>query len=100
MVESIGPKLPPVSDYRIAPVAQTAATPQVTPSVSEEQAPAAAQTTAAQTAAELSTDAPVDTDRVARIKKAIAEGRFPISPATIADRLLALRMEWVSSDQA
>ena len=37
---------------------------------------------------------PVDADRVAAIKKAIAEGRFPILPATIADRLIALKLQW------
>ena len=37
---------------------------------------------------------PVDTDRVATIKKAIADGRFPILPATIADRLIALKLHW------
>jgi len=51
-------------------------------------------------AAEMSAQPPVDADHVARIRKAIAEGNFPISPATIADRFLALRMDWTSHDQA
>ncbi len=37
---------------------------------------------------------PVDADRVARIRKAIAEGSFPITPARIADRMLALKLNW------
>lgn len=41
---------------------------------------------------------PVDTDRVATIKKAIADGRFPIVPATIADRLIALKLQWSPND--
>ncbi|MES2042228.1 MAG: flagellar biosynthesis anti-sigma factor FlgM [Pseudomonadota bacterium] len=45
-------------------------------------------------ARELAGSAPVDLDRVARIKKAIAAGNFPILPATIADRLLALKYDW------
>jgi hypothetical protein len=41
---------------------------------------------------------PVDTERVARIRKAIQDGRFPIYPSTIADRLLALKLEWNPND--
>lgn len=43
---------------------------------------------------------PVDLERVARIKKAIADGNFPIVSSTIADRLLALKLEWNPNDQA
>ena len=49
-------------------------------------------------AAQLAARPPVDGDRVAQIKKAIANGTFPILPATIADRLLAVRYEWMSND--
>lgn len=42
----------------------------------------------------MATSAPVDTDRVATIRKAIADGRFPILPATIADRLIAFKLHW------
>ena len=48
----------------------------------------------------VASSAPVDTDRVARIKQAVANGTFPILPATIADRLMAFRYEWMSDDQA
>ena len=44
--------------------------------------------------------APVDGGRVARIKAALANGTFPILPATIADRLMAFRYDWMSDDQA
>jgi negative regulator of flagellin synthesis FlgM len=43
---------------------------------------------------------PVDKDRVAQIKRAIQTGTFPILPATIADRLLALKLEWSGRDEA
>jgi negative regulator of flagellin synthesis FlgM len=56
----------------------------------ESTAPAAA-TTIAKT---LAAAPPVDTDRVAKIKAAIAAGKFPILPSTIADRLLALKLDW------
>lgn len=46
-------------------------------------------------AAELSVRPPVDADRVQQIKRAIANGTFPILPATVADRLLAVRYEWL-----
>lgn len=52
------------------------------------------------TAAAMSASPPVDTDRVATIRKAIAEGRFPLSPATIADRLIALKLDWTSNEPA
>ncbi|WP_242125194.1 flagellar biosynthesis anti-sigma factor FlgM [Sphingobium sp. Sx8-8] len=34
--------------------------------------------------------APVDMDRVAAIKAAIASGNYPVDPAAIADRMIAL----------
>lgn len=51
-------------------------------------------------ATELASKPPIDADRVAQIKHAVANGTFPILPATIADRLLALRYEWMSNEQA
>ena len=48
--------------------------------------------------AQLAARPPVDGERVAQIKRAIANGTFPILPATIADRLLAVRYEWMSDD--
>lgn len=49
-------------------------------------------------AAELAAKPPVDAERVQQIKRAIANGTFPILPATVADRLLAARYEWMSDD--
>ena len=51
-------------------------------------------------ASELAAKPPVDADRVQQIKRAIANGTFPILPATVADRLLAVRYEWLGDDQA
>jgi negative regulator of flagellin synthesis FlgM len=51
-------------------------------------------------ASALAESPPVDADRVAMIKRAIANGTFPILPAKIADRLLALKLEWNPRDQA
>lgn len=38
--------------------------------------------------------APVDTDRVAEIRKAIQENRYPLVPAEIADALIAAKLFW------
>lgn len=49
---------------------------------------------------QLAAEPPVDVERVARIKAAIAAGKFPILPSTIADRLLAFKLEWNGNEQA
>lgn len=49
---------------------------------------------ATQVARDLSSSAPIDHERVAKIKQAIASGTYPIAPETVADRLLALKLEW------
>ena len=80
------------------PATPAAAVTQPAAQPSSSQGPAAAE--AGALARSLAASAPVDTDRVAKIKRAIATGSFPILPATIADRLMALRLEWNSSDAA
>lgn len=62
--------------------------------------PRPAPASATQLSSAMAAEAPVDADRVARIKKAIADGSFPTVPATIADRLLALKMEWNPNESA
>lgn len=47
---------------------------------------------------ELSAQPPVDEARVARIRNAIANGTYPISPENIADRLIALKLNWIPHD--
>ena len=43
---------------------------------------------------------PVNQERIAQIKKAIADGNFPILPATIADQMIALKLRWNNNDAA
>ena len=43
---------------------------------------------------------PVDHDRVAKIKAAIERDEFPIVPATVADRLIALKLHWDPNESA
>ena len=44
---------------------------------------------------ELAAKPPVDENRVARIRNAIATGAYPISPENVADRLIALKLNWI-----
>lgn len=45
-------------------------------------------------ARDLAAAPPVDSDKVARLRDAVATGSYPINPATLADRLIALQQEW------
>jgi negative regulator of flagellin synthesis FlgM len=96
MVDPIGPKGLTPSDLRVVPVTPVAAAPKIAPTASAEPQ----LSPATQLATQLSAQPPVDTDRVARIKRAIADGTFPILPATIADSILALRYDWMSDEPA
>lgn len=77
-----------------APIAP-ATTPAPAP-VAAEPAPAV-QTSAALSGlvSELAAKPPVDVERVARIRQAIANGTYPISPENVADRLIALKLNWI-----
>lgn len=99
MMDPIGIKTGTVGDRRLVQVGAAkvdAPQPVATP-VKTEAKPAPAAT---QLVGTMAAEAPVDADRVARIKKAIQEGRFPLVPSTVADRLLALKMEWNPNDPA
>ncbi|MFT3976249.1 MAG: flagellar biosynthesis anti-sigma factor FlgM [Sphingomonas bacterium] len=96
MVDSIGAKPVTTGDLAIPAVTRVAAAGAVSST------PEQAGTVSAQPqtlAAQLASAPPVDTDRVQRIKDALANGTFPISPATIADQLIALRYDWLSHDK-
>lgn len=98
MVDSVGGKPFSVGERSVGAVARTQPARPPEPVVTAQPKPPA--TAAAQVAQELAASPPVDTDRVSRIRRAIAEGKFPLSPATIADRLLALKLDWSGHDQA
>ena len=94
MVDPVGFKpasLPP----RLTPVAPAAPVQSVAGTTQAANTSAAASLTQSAAAS-----APVDAERVARIKKAIADGNFPLVPSTIADRLLALKLQWNPNDAA
>ena len=94
MVDAIGNKASAVSDRRVAPVAAANKVEAAKPAAE----PVVVQSTAAELTAEMAAAPPVDAERVSRIKKAIEDGRFPLVPSTIADRLLALKLDWSPND--
>ncbi|WP_230483397.1 flagellar biosynthesis anti-sigma factor FlgM [Sphingomonas sp. Leaf21] len=87
-------------DTRVARIApsRVAATP--------EAGPAPAKLTPGDTSAlsglsaAMASQPPVNAERIAQIKRAIAEGNFPILPATIADQMIALKLSWNNNDAA
>lgn len=93
MVDSVKPTTIKANDLRIGAVTRVAAAaPAVTaaPPQTAMPTPTLAKTMAA--------SAPIDTGRVALIKDAVENGRFPLSPASVADALIAARYEWMSHD--
>lgn len=55
---------------------------------------AVAETSARDTAKALAARPPVDMERVHQIKRALQEGRYPLVPAKIADRMIAAQLRW------
>lgn len=92
MVDPIGMKAGTVADRRLAPVASNAPVAAATPVKTSE--PVAKEVAATALASDMAGKAPVDLERVSRIRKAVQDGRFPLVPSTIADRLIALKYEW------
>lgn len=90
MVEAVG-SLAKLLGRTVQPTARAAAAAPVARAASGADE---AKVTATAVAQELAASPPVDLERVARIKQAIANGNYPIAPETIADRLLALKLDW------
>ena len=100
MVDPIGWKaVAPTGRTSVSTAAPVASTPiRAAALPAADVAPTSAQT--AGVAQTLAAEPPVDLERVSRIKAAIAAGKFPILPSTIADRLLAFKLEWNGNEQA
>jgi negative regulator of flagellin synthesis FlgM len=93
MVESIGTR-PVSSETKISRIAAAKPPQAVGPSPALQ-----GDTTALGGVAKtLASKPPIDVDRVALVRRAIERGDFPILPATIADRMIALRYDWMSAD--
>lgn len=99
MVDPVGMKAGAIAQRSVSVVAtQAAAAPKAVQSAAKDPKPV--ETEAAELAGSMAAEAPVDTDRVSRIKKAIEDGKFPTVPSTIADRLLALKLQWNPNEPA
>lgn len=104
MVDPLGVK-PVQTGERVAPVARVVPTVSVATTAAStgagstaEQPAKVAQSAIASAAKESATSPPVDLERIAKIRKAIADGNFPIYPSTIADRLIASKYDWLRND--
>ncbi|WP_374944082.1 flagellar biosynthesis anti-sigma factor FlgM [Sphingomonas sp.] len=93
MVESIGAR-PVTSETKVTRVVQA----QPVPKVAGMAVPDGDTTALGGVAKALASKPPVDVDRVALVRRAIERGDFPILPATIADRMIALKYDWMSAD--
>ncbi|RMB34616.1 FlgM family anti-sigma-28 factor [Sphingomonas sp. PP-F2F-G114-C0414] len=104
MVDSIGAKPSVAGDRSVARVAAATPTTAVQTPVQQASSQASAQPSVLSDslalAKTMASSPPVNATRVAEIKKAIASGTFPILPATIADRLMALSLAWNSNEAA
>ncbi len=98
MVDAIGTKGAAIDRAVARVLAAQAATPMPAPAGAPQ--PATDVASLSGVATELAATPPVDADRVGQIRRAIANGTFPLLPATVADRLLAVRYEWLGRDQA
>ncbi len=95
MVDSISSK--PVSgrDRQLTPVTRASAATRVT---AENDGVATEQLKLSAIAFGYDETPPVDLERVSRIRNAVRNGTFPIYPTKIADRLIALKLEWNPHD--
>jgi negative regulator of flagellin synthesis FlgM len=101
MVDPIGARTVATGDRRTASVEPSVAPAQAVaprPAVDAENGAETSSAAIATVARTLAATPPVDTDRVARIRSAIARGTYPIVPETIADRLIALKLDWNPHD--
>lgn len=97
MVDPIGAK--PVNKVTVTPVTPTAPVARVA-QVTTQGAAETAKSSLVATARELSQKPPVDAERVSKIKRAIEDGKFPLVPSTIADRLIAFKLNWKPDEPA
>ncbi len=101
MVDPIAAKPVTTTGVRTASLQSSVAPTQAVaphPAVDAEQGAATADPRVADIARTLAATPPVDADRVARIRHAIARGTYPLTPETVADRLIALKLDWKPHD--
>ncbi len=95
MIESIGSKAGTKAvtpqDRLVVPVTPTSQTAHAAAQPSEA---ATRQLELSALAFEFGKAPPVDEKRVEEVKRAVRNGTYPITPETIADRMLALKLYW------
>jgi negative regulator of flagellin synthesis FlgM len=98
-MDAIGAQAGTAIDRR-APLVDAAAPPAVASAVAQDAPAHAGSSTSvvAAVASQLAAQPPVDADKVARLRDAVASGSYKIDPATLADRMIALQQEWNSHD--
>lgn len=100
MVDPLGSKpIAPGDRVALTPVARAAPAPSVQ-SGTERATVGLQASSLAMAVREMASRPPVDTERVARIREAVRDGTFPILPATVADHMLALKLNWNPNDKA
>ncbi len=92
MVDPVGIK-PVTHERSLARVAQTAPITR-SRSVVQDDAETPVAGGIAGLVAQYAATAPVDVNRVAEIRDAIAKGDYPIVAETVADRLIAIKLNW------
>ncbi len=99
MVDSIGATPSIATDRRVVPISSGTAATAVVPVTRDTGADTAAVSVTAMVS-EQAQSAPIDTDRVAMIRRAVQNGTFPINPARVADQMIAMKYEWTKNDAA
>ncbi len=97
MVDSIAPR-PVSSEAKVQRVSLARSVANAPSPAESRPKPAPDTTMLSGVARSMASAPPVDVDRVALVKRAIERGDFPILPATIADRMIALKYDWMSAD--
>jgi negative regulator of flagellin synthesis FlgM len=95
MVDPVGPRPVKPSDS-VAAVTRASATQRPPQDSTTDVEPHSARITAK----ELAARPPVDAMRVDALRRRIADGSFKIDAGAIADRMLAMKSEWVANDPA
>lgn len=94
MVEPVGSKLVSPFSGHIAPVAAGAATLHIR-QVADQRDSAAEASSVAEAARRAAAQPPIDHDRIAVLRAAIASGDYRPAPQAIADKMLGAMQEWI-----
>lgn len=81
----------------VAAVASSAAVASVTGVATKQASAPQQQLELSAIASETGKGVPVDTQHVEAVRRAVRNGTYPITPDTIADRMLALKLNWSPS---